>query len=119
MSISDDLSIESGLFDEVNKTTVKLRYIYQWWIQDFPQGAPISKVGPTYYLTIFSQICMKVKKFWPRRGGGASLASLKSATVCTNLQIYTLTYVERTHFYPSMFHFIFIVSFVVFSENDA
>ena len=43
--------------------------IYQWWIQDFPEGgAPTPKVGVlTYYFAIFfAKNCMKMKECGPQ-----------------------------------------------------
>ena len=49
----------------------------------FPRGGCAKPKGgaPTYYLPNFSRNCMKMKKFWPRGGGGpVPGAPLRSAT---------------------------------------
>ena len=68
------------------KVINKNRNIHQWRIQDFPEeGAPTPRGGrQPMILSIFSENCMKMKKFWPRGGGRASPAPpLRSATVHT------------------------------------
>ena len=50
---------------------VSLWHMYQWRIQDFPEGgAPTSEGGGRQPIIwpIFPKNCMKMKKFWPRGG---------------------------------------------------
>ena len=56
-----------------------LVHIFQWWIQDFPQGgAPTPKSAIIFQ--IFAENCMKIKEFGPQ-GGRVPGAPLRSANV--------------------------------------
>ena len=48
----------------------------QWRIQDFQEEGALTPKGGRQPISwpIFSENCMKMKKFWARRGGRASLA---------------------------------------------
>ena len=50
----------------------------QWWIQDFPEGAPIQEGALTYYLAYFCQNGMEMKKIGLRTG--EARAPLRYAT---------------------------------------
>ena len=48
-------------------------YASQWRIQDFPDGSANPKwASVNYYLAIFTDNCVKIKKIWPRGGASAN-----------------------------------------------
>ena len=54
----------------------------QWRIQDFPQEGALTPKGGRQPIIwpIFSENCMKMKKFWARGGARVPCAPLRSAT---------------------------------------
>ena len=58
---------------------------FQWWIQDFPEEGALTLKGGCQPIIwpIFPKNCMKMKKFWARRGARFPHTPLRSATEFT------------------------------------
>ena len=74
--------------------------MYQWRIQDFPEGgAPIPKLG--LFCKFFAENCMKMKEFGPP-GGRASLAPPLDPPMCT-IQLESVSCISSHKFLNSVF----------------
>ena len=79
---SPDVECVSQVFTSRGPTS-RTSYHFQWRIQDFPEEGALTPKGghQSIIWPIFPENCMKMKKFWARGGGRASLAlPLRSAT---------------------------------------